>query len=405
MEKVNITVWKRTEFVQVSTNPTKWEARKIVKVGVVDEYKSLIWKESCGDPGEFELYVPMSAAAFDLFRINRIVTIDETFNTLGDEDSGDHAKIMAQPDAMIIEKIEITTNQEDGSYMIVSGRNWRTIFSRRVIGDEIGMWTTSLKQDVLEIGGKTAWNGFTFGIPIAMDNTLWSNNSDYTANDLTTGESWINMEAYDLMTELTRAKDSYWKLLFNPSNYYLAWLYIYRGVDRSGQKDAPKIEISEDFDTIISSEYIVDYTDTKNACLAVSEGEWYRRRYAWYDYKNAYIYDEEGNWDEFRERQMAVISDVPNTHENGDMRPLYPDMEADLRAKGKAEIDKRYPTETFTAEIQLNQFIYRKDYFIGDRVKVKTSYGLELIATIDSVTRTWDDSGYHTDIQIRGGVA
>ena len=87
-------------------------------LGVVDTASSIIWANRFRQCGDFEIYVQASAAMLDLLQIDRIVARP------GDEM------------ACFIEKVEITTDEENGDFMTVSGRCLRSILDRRIVWDQ-----------------------------------------------------------------------------------------------------------------------------------------------------------------------------------------------------------------------------------------------------------------------------
>ena len=82
---------------------------------IIDIYESLIWTDRYGESGDFELYLPTSQEAIDILQKDMYLSID----------TSDYIKI--------IEDIEITSNNEDGKKLKVTGRTLDSILDRRII--------------------------------------------------------------------------------------------------------------------------------------------------------------------------------------------------------------------------------------------------------------------------------
>ena len=99
-------VWKRT-------NDTIDD--DYLKVAVIDYATSVIWVSRYRECGEFEIYIPASKELVSLFQGDVIFTRDDN-ETI-----------------MILEKFKLTTDEETGDFLILSGRSLESIFERRVV--------------------------------------------------------------------------------------------------------------------------------------------------------------------------------------------------------------------------------------------------------------------------------
>lgn len=84
------------------------------QVAVIDSYKSLIWTKRYFTYGDFELYIPANKKLLPYLKPDNLVIRE-------DDDS-----------VMIIEKIVIQTDVENGDFFTVSGRSFESILLRRV---------------------------------------------------------------------------------------------------------------------------------------------------------------------------------------------------------------------------------------------------------------------------------
>ena len=83
------------------------------KTALIDYASSVIWVQRFVDAGEFELYVP---ASLELFTDQTILT------RAGDDEN-----------AMIFEKMSLTTDDENGDYLTITGRSIDSIIERRIV--------------------------------------------------------------------------------------------------------------------------------------------------------------------------------------------------------------------------------------------------------------------------------
>ena len=73
------------------------------KISVVDIYKSFIWTDRYDEYGDFEIYVTMSEETLNIFQNGYYIVTD-----ISDR-------------VMIIEDISLTTDVENGSFLIITG--------------------------------------------------------------------------------------------------------------------------------------------------------------------------------------------------------------------------------------------------------------------------------------------
>ena len=99
------------------------------KLGLIDDYTSLIWSRRYYEVGDFELYVRvtdknMNLLNVDLSSVARFIMRNDT------------------KEVMRIEKVEISINAEEGDFITASGRDLRCLLYQRCTMAEINMGTT-----------------------------------------------------------------------------------------------------------------------------------------------------------------------------------------------------------------------------------------------------------------------
>ena len=89
------------------------------QIGVLDDYKSLIWAKRYNSLGDCEVYIGANDRTFELLQEGNYI-------------------IKADDDDMVcrIETVELDTDTEQGDYLIVTGVDCRKILNQRVIWNQ-----------------------------------------------------------------------------------------------------------------------------------------------------------------------------------------------------------------------------------------------------------------------------
>ena len=94
------------------------------KVAIIDSYKSFIWNDRYEDLGDFELYIPADA-------VELLANIHQDYFIQCSESDR----------TMIVEKVDYTTDLEDGSFVTISGHSLEAILKRRIVWNDDGKIT------------------------------------------------------------------------------------------------------------------------------------------------------------------------------------------------------------------------------------------------------------------------
>ena len=96
-----------------------YNGNEFEKTHVIDYAESVIWVSRYRDCGEFEIYVPASKELVELFQ-------GEVLFTRNDSDT-----------TMVLEKIQLTTDAENGDYLIVSGRSLESVLQEELFTNKL----------------------------------------------------------------------------------------------------------------------------------------------------------------------------------------------------------------------------------------------------------------------------
>lgn len=325
------------------------------KVGIIDEYNSLIWTTRYYSAGDFELYIRATAAMFELLQE------DYYLQRLDDER------------LMIIENVQLQTSAENGDYIIVSGRSVESILSRRIIWNQTILLDTAenairkvitdnciMPQDLNRIIGAlrlSAANGFTetIGQQVTGDNIA----------------EWL---------ETTCRQYGYgWKIVLE--NNMLVF-YLFKGANRTfdNTDGNPFVVFSPKFDNLINSNYLRNKQTYKNTALVHGEGE-----------GTARISASVGSSADLNRYEMYVDARDISSNDGEISAAEYRNM---LIERGIQKFAENQVTEGFDGEIDADGiFKYKQDFNIGDIVQIENEYGIKATSRIIEIIENEDESG------------
>lgn len=231
--------------------------RDLVTVAVIDTYSSLIWTDRYQEAGDFELCMPMSTSLLEYIKQDYYLW----------RQNSEHV--------MIIEKILINSDAEEGSLLTVSGRSLESILDRRIV------WGLKTLSGNLQNGVKTLMNECIISPSKPerkIDNFIFEESTDPAITSLTIETQYTGDNLYDVVTSLCSERGIGFKVTINSRNQFVFKLYA--GSDRSyHQFENPYVIFSPKFDNMVSSNYVESRSAWKNVTLVGGEGEGSERRY------------------------------------------------------------------------------------------------------------------------------
>lgn len=329
------------------------------QVALIDCFQSLIWTKRYYGYGDFELYIPADEELLKYLQPDYFITRDDDDNV------------------MLIERLQIITDAENGDYFIVSGRSLESILLRRVFSKQYITVSSSTVSDAIyfmllecttDQGTSLRPAGYR-SLPLYVDaNSFeWSTKAQFTGQTL-----------YDAIVSILQPRGLGFKVyIYDLQNMHLG---VYEG------QEVP-VYFSPEFDNLINSKYIYDASDTAVLAYVAGEGEGENRR-------------------------MATVQEIPfaQTPVGLAYREIYVDARdissnngavsaADytnmLSARGYGKLSAHSVSKSFEAEVEpQTSFTYRTDYNLGDIVTVTNEYGVTSNPRIIEVTECWDENGY-----------
>lgn len=339
-------------------------SEELVLQGIVDTASSIIWANRFRECGDFEIYVPASAAMMELLKEDRLVART-------DDDM-----------VCIIEHVEIQTDEEAGDYLIVTGRCLRSLLARRIIWDQTAITGTvenvmrqlvtdafispAIPERKYEALALAEAHGYTDRVQV-----------QYTGDNL--------LEAIE---ELCAANNYGFKVTLQSTTVLETGSIIvdfYKGVDRSESQSAlPRVVFSEEYDNLKASKYTRDKTNYKSVALVAGEGEGNARRKA--------VVTRTEDLSGLHRRELFVDArDISsNSGEISDAEYM-----AQLAERGRTSISEAAIVESIEGTVEMDQtHVYGTDYELGDIVTAVNKYGIRINTQVLEIVETWDENGY-----------
>lgn len=336
-----------------------------VWVDIIEEPTSAIWSRRYKKPGEFQIYTPATARLLNTIAEDCYITRDD------------------EKTVMLVERVELITNAEDGNFVKITGRSASGMLDRRIILEQTTLYGR-VDHAVYKIINENAINPanpdrvlpLTMTIPDVMADKI---SAQHTGTGLLVATEEI-CAAYGLG----------FRSVYDDVAHVVPRIELYVGKDRSvGQTANAQVIFSPEFENLISSNYAFDMTNYKNVAIVAGEGEGKARKRAVYGAASG----------RFR-REMYVDARDMSTND-GEISAA--DYTAQLIARGAEKVSETQATEAFGGAVDMvNTFTLYEDYDVGDIVTVENEYGIRVDTRIAEVTEYWDADGYSTDCTFEG---
>lgn len=343
-------------------------------VAVMDAYESFIWTDRYYEYGDFEIFTSMTDTIFQYIKQDYYIQKRDS----------EHV--------MIIEKIRIASDAEDGNHIAITGRSLESILNRRIV------WGQKTISGNLQNGIKILLNECIIS-PSDSDrrigNFIFEESIDPIITDLTIEAQYTGDNLYDIINRICSERNIGFKVTLNDKKQFVFKLYA--GTDRSyGQTANPYVVFSPNFENIINSNYIESKAALKTVTLIAGEGEGAARMYATV-----------GGGSGLKRRELFtdardISSDIGNgiTLSNTTYMAL-------LQQRGSEKLAENTSDTLFEGQVETTvMFKYGEDFFNGDVVQIANEYGHETKARITEIVMSEDEgekSVYPTFKTIQGG--
>lgn len=330
-------------------------------VSIVDTYESFIWTDRYYEYGDFELYTAMRDGLLDYIKQDYY---------LQSRDS-EHV--------MIIEKIQIASDVEEGNHVTITGRSLESILDRRII------WGQKTLRGSLQNGIETLLNECIITPSDSnrnISNFIFEASTDPAITGLTIEAQYTGDNLYDVIQKICEEKSIGFKVSLNDSKQFVFKLYA--GTDRSYDQTAvPYVVFSPNFENIVNSNYIESKSSLKNITLIGGEGEGAARKYTTV-----------GSGSGLNRRELFTDArDISSDVGDG---VVLTDAEytAQLKQRGKEKLAENTDVTSFEGQVETTiMFKYGEDFFNGDVVQIANEYGHETKARILEIVMSENEEG------------
>lgn len=328
---------------------------------VLDSYNSLIWTDRYNSYGDFEIYTNMNISLLEYLKQDYYIRrYDSEY-------------------VMIIEKILIKSDVEEGDKLTVSGRSLESILDRRIIWGQ--KTVTGNLQDAIET--LLNENIISPSKPERkIDNFIFEESTDEIITSLTIDAQYVGDNLYDVIKKICEERSIGFKITLNDNNQFV--FKLYSGVDRSyEQTDNPYVVFSPSFDNLLSTNYMESKSSYKNVSLVGGEGEGSARKFT-----------AVGNSSGMDRRELfSDASSISSEQEDG---TTLSDAEYTylLRQKGNEDLAENAVVVSMDGEAETQiMFKYGEDFYNGDIVQVIDAYGHDVRARVYEIVTSEDESG------------
>lgn len=395
-------------------------------VGIVDEYESCLWNKKYNDVGEAELYLPASG--------EMILLLQKGFY------------LYRYDDDMFckIENVKIKTDIENGNYLIATAADMCKVLSGRIVRGQVN--SVGITPPVVFSGTvanfiKKLITDNVINPPANQSQREISNfqfdDSNFSEFTETIDASVIADDLLKLIISTCKAYNYGFRVSYNINTQKLVFR-LYKGKNKATTESEEYVEFSPTFSNILSSEFEVDASALKNiayvgyktvaedfAILSVYNGatqpsgenrkEIYvdgtgTSRSITYDElrsifpnvlrsptsggETGYYYVTSGG----KDIQVATFEGKTNSDGVYEEKITVTDYTYLLliRSLGRNALAENVETQSFSGEVDtIDTYEYKKDYDLGDTVKVINEYGIEAEAQITEIMESDDtDNGY-----------
>lgn len=330
----------------------------LIRVGIIEIYTSLIWSTRYYEAGDFELYTPASAASLKALKKNYYLVRDDDLTQ-----------------AMIIKNIQITTDIENGDYITITGQSLKSILNRRIIWDQTtlnGNLETMIRRLVYDNAvnpdiSARAISRLILGDTIGLTETI---NAQYTGGNL--GET---------LTEIGQTYGIGWDVLLDLENKKFKFVLI-KGKNRTYTQNVnPRVIFSNDYENLLTTNYVYNSDEYKNVALIAGEGEGLDRRRATI-----------GTASDLNRYELYVDARDISSNEGEILPTEYNDL---LLARGQEALSECIILENVEGEVDTHT-TYKPniDYYLGDIVEIVNAYGLIMTPRIIEIIECIDENGY-----------
>ena len=339
------------------------------RIAVIDNACSLIWVRRFQTAGEFEVYVPATKELLGILRQNELFITRE--NDLAN--------------AMKIQKVELTTDPDDGDFLTISGKSAACILGQRVVRRYLNLTGTvesciyqMIHDECVDPLPRRDYNLWRKMDVLKIEKTELPATPDFTM-------LYYGKNVLEAVEEMCAVGGIGYKVEFTGEGFVFS---LYAGVDRTiSQSENDRVIFSEEFENLGQCTYTYDNSNYCNAVLLKGANKgvtgismyWFDRQ-EFENCKELCYYE-----------KSADGSNLSWSTETGQLSDN--EYSEKMKQLCKIHMSKAKLQDDLNADIFPNN---TGKFDLGDRVSIVNRYGITGSATVMEITETEDETGYRT---------
>lgn len=329
-------------------------------IRIIDSFKSVIWTDRYNSSGDFEIVLPTDLSTLEHLKEDYYIWIKDS----------EHC--------MIIENISISSDEEKGDLIVLSGRSLESILDRRIVWGQ-SIFNGNLQNAIFRLLNDAIINP---NIPNRkIPNFIFEKSTNPEITKLKIDTQFTGANLYEAISQLCMENDIGFSITLNSKNQFV--FRLYKGEDRSyGQNENPYVIFSPDFENLLNSNYFYSKAELKTVTLIAGEGEGASR-------KTTTV----GSGSGLSRRELFTDArDISTNTEDG----VLSDAEyiKVLQTRGYNKLSECVIKNAFEGGVEaLRLFRYGEDFFIGDIVQIADEYGHEGRAYISEIIHSQNEEG------------
>lgn len=332
---------------------------------IIDKFESLLWTIRYSSYGDFELYTVVDLEELPFFKKGYYVWIRETNRY------------------MFIEKIEISSDVEDGAHLKVTGRSLESILNRRINYTETN-YSGNLQAGIKKLLNDNIISPTDYASYRRISNFIFKDSTDPNITSLTLETKFERgMNIGEAVQKICDAEDLGYRITLSETKQFV--FELYKGTDRSyDQFEVPYVIFSPKFDNIINSEYVDTDEDFKNVVFVYSE-----RQEEGVTYTNKReVYGKHSLVTGLRRREMYLDFSGSNDENSGTS------LTNQMKQAGKEALSEYQIQTAFEGQVDATlMFRFEEDFFMGDVVQIANEYGIESKSRVTEILWSQTNQG------------
>ena len=331
---------------------------------LLDVYNSFIWTDRYFKYGDFELHASMSEDLLQYLKQDYYIT----------NANSEHV--------MIIEKLLINSDIENGNTIIVSGRSLESLLERRIV------WNRTTLSGNLQSGIKKLLDENIISPTDSsrkINDFIFEESTDSAITGLTIDGQYTGDNLYEVIASICQENGIGFEITLNNSKQFV--FKLYSGVDRSyDQSVYPYVVFSPNFENMVESNYMESKMAMKNVTLIGGEGE-----------GNARKYTSVGTASGLDRREL--FTDARDIRAEDDEGNAISEAEylKQLEQRGRENLAENIAVVAFEGQADVvSMFVYGVDFFMGDIVQIADEYGPETKSRMVELVSSESEEGVST---------